>query len=210
MGCDLQPTKIMKLLIIFSIIIISLALFWQFSKYFPCPSWLGWMVEMENPFARENRSNAIIKTLNLKPNMTVADIGCGPGRVTLPLAQKLPNGKVIAIDLQQEMLDRVKAKIGELTNIELRNQNIITAPLEPNTYDRILLVNVLGEVPDEDAALKNIFTALKKDGIISLTETVFDPHYQRKSKLKKQLESHGFTNITFFGPWYSYTVHGTK
>lgn len=196
------------------ILIISIALFitmWFISKRFPCPSWLGWLVEMENPLARENRSESIIRRLSIEPNMTVADIGCGPGRVTIPLSKKITApGKIVAIDLQQEMLERIKTNFSDLKNIELRQQDVCHELLESDYYDIILLVNVLGELPEPDKALQNIFQALKAGGTVSVTETIFDPHFQSKSKVTTLLKDHGFNNLKSFGPWYSYTMHANK
>ena len=196
------------------ILIISIALFitmWFISKRFPCPSWLGWLVEMENPLARENRSESIINRLSIEPNMTVADIGCGPGRVTIPLSKKITApGKIVAIDLQQEMLERIKTNFSDLKNIELRQQDVCHELLESDYYDIILLVNVLGELPEPDKALQNIFQALKAGGTVSVTETIFDPHFQSKSKVTTLLKDHGFNNLKSFGPWYSYTMHANK
>ena len=50
-----------------------------------------------------------------------------------------------------------------------------------NNFDRALLVTVLGEIPDRDAALRAIFDALKPGGILSITEILRDPHYQRRT-----------------------------
>ena len=196
------------------ILIISIALFitmWFISKRFPCPSWLGWLVEMENPLARENRSESIINRLSIEPNMTIADIGCGPGRVTIPLSKKITApGKIVAIDLQPEMLERIKTNFSDLKNIELRQQDVCHELLESDYYDIILLVNVLGELPEPDKALQNIFQALKAGGTVSVTETIFDPHFQSKSKVTTLLKAHGFNNVKSFGPWYSYTMHANK
>lgn len=55
-------------------------LIWRLSSRrhsLPCPSWLGWMVEMDNPFTRTNRSGEIISHLGLTPGMAVLDAGCG-------------------------------------------------------------------------------------------------------------------------------------
>ena len=67
----------------------------------PCPTWLGWMVEMDNPFTRVNRARVIVGLLDLVPGMKVLDAGCGPGRLTLPLAETVGSqGEVTALDIK--------------------------------------------------------------------------------------------------------------
>jgi len=44
----------------------------------PCPSWLGWMVELDNPFTRVNHAQFIVDHLGLEPGMKALDAGCGP------------------------------------------------------------------------------------------------------------------------------------
>ena len=68
----------------------AVALGWRFAsrrRSLPCPVWLRWMVELDNPFAPVCRARAIVEHLDLAPGMTVLDGGCGPGRVTVPLAR---------------------------------------------------------------------------------------------------------------------------
>lgn len=161
---------VLFLIVLFLFIFIS----WRFlsTRYsLPCPSWLGWMVEMDNPFTKVNRAATIIEYLNVTPGMTVLDVGCGPGRITIPLAKKIgPEGKVVAMDIQEEMLKKVKQK----------------------------------------AALQEIYNALKPDGILSVTELIFDPHFQRKVSVLKIAEQVGFQEKAFFGSWYAYTMHLKK
>lgn len=77
----------------------------------PCPAWLRWLVELDNPFTQTNRARVIIDHLDLQPGMKVLDVGCGPGRLTIPLAQKVgPQGQVVAIDIQPGMLRRAQEK----------------------------------------------------------------------------------------------------
>ena len=71
------------------------------------PVWLRWLVELDNPFTEANRSELIIRNLDLQPGDDHLDIGCGPGRLTIPVAQQVgPQGAVVAIDLQAGMLRR--------------------------------------------------------------------------------------------------------
>ena len=179
----------------------------------PCPVWLGWMVELDNPFARKCRAGFIVDHLKLQPGMTVLDAGCGPGRVTLPLAGKvLPGGKVMALDIQEGMLRRTreKAESAGLTNIEYVHAGLGEGKLESETFDRATLVTVLGEIPDREAALREIFDAMKPGGILSVTELIFDPHFQRRGTVVRLATEAGFREKAFFGSRIAYTMHFEK
>ena len=80
---------------------------WRFASRrhsLPCPVWLRWLVELDNPFTETNRSDVIVQHLDLQPGMKVLDIGCGPGRLTIPVARQVGSqGEVVAIDLQSGM-----------------------------------------------------------------------------------------------------------
>ena len=174
----------------------------------PCPSWLGWFSEFDNPFAKEHHAKVIVEHLKLRKGMVVADIGCGTGRVTISLAHAVGSmGKVVAIDVQAGMLEKVRAKAEGLKNIEYLQIRVGEDKLENNKYDCALLVTVLGEILDQEAALKEIYNSLKPGSILSITETIFDPHYQRLSKVTALARSVGFEEKKVFGNWFAYTVH---
>src|SRR5262245_14064934 len=76
----------------------------------PCPVWLRWLVELDNPFTKTNRAHTIIEHLDVAPGMYVLDIGCGPGRLAIPLARAVgESGCVVAIDVQAGMIERARA-----------------------------------------------------------------------------------------------------
>ncbi|MHB8995608.1 MAG: class I SAM-dependent methyltransferase [Armatimonadota bacterium] len=179
----------------------------------PCPASLRWMVEMENPFTRTGRAVVIIGHLNLKPGMAVLDAGCGPGRLAVPVAQQVgAQGRVVAMDLQPDMLKRAseKAEAAGLHNIEFLQAGLGEGKLDPNQFDRALLVTVLGEIPNRQAALKEIFDALKPGGILSVTEIIFDPHFQRRHTVAGLANAAEFREIAFFGNRLAYTIHLQK
>jgi len=179
----------------------------------PCPTWLGWLVEVDNPFSTINRAATIVENSGIHQNMVVLDAGCGPGRVTLPVARKVgPLGEVVAMDMQMGMLNRTqkKAESEKLTNISYLHAGLGEKKLECNKYDRVLLVTVLGEIPNREDALKEIFAALKPDGILSITEIIFDPHFQRRSTALRIAESVGFREAKRFGNCISYTLNLEK
>lgn len=179
----------------------------------PCPVWLSWLVELDNPFTKTNRAAKIIEHLDLQSGMAVLDAGCGPGRLAIPVARQVGNqGKVVALDLQAGMLERAKQKAAQanLTNIQFVLAGLGEGKLECNQFDRALLVTVLGEITDRKAALKEIFDALKPGGILSVTEILFDPHYQSRNTVTRLANAVGFREIEFFGNRMAFTQNFEK
>ena len=84
------------------------------------------------------------------------------------------------------------------------------AKLEKNQSDRALLVTVLGEIQHREAALREIYDALKPGGILSITEIIFDPHFQSRSSVKRIANAIGFQEKNFFGNRFSYTIQFKK
>jgi ubiquinone/menaquinone biosynthesis C-methylase UbiE len=176
----------------------------------PCPIWLSWLVELDNPFTKTNRAATIIQHLGLEPGMAVLDAGCGPGRLTVPAARKVgPGGSIVAADIQPGMLRRAKDKTDAagLTNVRFMQMALGEGKLERDKFDRALLVTVLGEIPDQESALREVFSALKAGGILSVTEIVFDNHYQSRATVLRLAAACGFRERAFFGNRLAFTLH---
>ena len=182
-------------------------------KSLPCPSWLYRMVEIENPLAKNSQAKTILAGLGVAEGMTVLDAGCGPGRVTLHLAKAVgADGKVIAVDLQQGMLDVVQRKAQQkgLAMIAFEKLSLGEGKLPAYQADRAVLAAVLGEIPQQAAALQEVYAALKPGGILAVAETIFDPHYQRKSHVLDLAQAAGFEEVAFNGNCLAYTVYLQK
>lgn len=175
----------------------------------PCPVWLRWFVELDNPFTRVNRAAVIIEHLDVAVGMRVADIGCGPGRLTLPLAEAVGTaGEVVAVDVQEGMLARVreKAAAAGIDNIQYLRTAIGEGALDTAGFDRAALVTVLGEIPDRQAAMAEVFAALKPGGILAVTEVIFDPHFQGRDTIRQLATEAGFRERAFHGRRLAYTL----
>ena len=155
------------------------------------------------------RTRKTIQHLDLRAGMKVLDAGCGPGRLTIPVAQIVgPCGEVTAVDLQEGMLSEAqeRAHAAHLTNIRFLLAGIEDGKLESDRFDRAVLITVLGEIPDRDATLNEIFAALKPGGILLVEETIRDPHFQTRSTVTRLAGAAGFSEKDFFGNRFSYTL----
>lgn len=198
------------------VLVILITVAWRLASRrhtLPCPVWLRWLVELDNPFTKISRAAVIIDHLDLQPNMVVLDAGCGPGRVTIPAARQVGNqGKVVAVDIQAGMLERAREKAAQanLSNIEFVQAGLGEGKLGYDQFDRALLVTVLGEIPDREAALKEIYAVLKHGGILSVTEIIFDPHYQPRSTVTRLANAVGFQEKQYFGNRMAFTLNFEK
>lgn len=185
---------------------------WRFAsrrRLLPCPHWLS--VLLENPYFNAVASaETILDRLGVAPGMKVVDVGCGPGRVTVPAARRVgPTGSVTALDIQPEMLRRLQEKVeaAGLSNVLPVQAGAGTGALETGAFDAALLVTVLGEIPDQKAALREIFGALRPGGVLSVTEVLPDPHYQLRSHVRSLAIEAGFEEKRSFSDGVAYTLH---
>ena len=179
----------------------------------PCPVWLRWLVELDNPFTQTNRARFIVETLALAPGMAVVDAGCGPGRLTVPLAQRVgPDGRVVALDIQPGMLARARQKTeaAHLGNVDFVAAALGDGKLPACHFDRAVLVTVLGEIPERAAALAELFDALRPGGILAIVEVIFDPHFQTRGTVTTLASAAGFRERAFFGHRLAYVIHFEK
>ncbi|MBE2284051.1 MAG: class I SAM-dependent methyltransferase [Prosthecobacter sp.] len=144
------------------------------------------------------------KELNVKPGMTVCDMGCGNGFHTLPLAEMVgENGKVLAVDVQPEMIEMLKKRIAAkgLKNIVPINGLYHDPKLPPDSCDMILLVDVYHEFSHPVQMLASMRAALKPDGLLVLVEfraedesvPIKPAHKMSKAQIHKEMNANGFT-----------------
>jgi ubiquinone/menaquinone biosynthesis C-methylase UbiE len=115
----------------------------------------------------------VLAALAVRPGETVADVGVGTGYFALPLAHAVgPLGKIYAVDGQQEMLDRLRAKldIPVPAPIEIVHAEADQTGLPPSSCDLWLLANLWHELDDCNAALRDAHRALKPGGRIAILD----------------------------------------
>jgi ubiquinone/menaquinone biosynthesis C-methylase UbiE len=116
----------------------------------------------------------VLGWLELRPGMIVADIGTGTGYFAIPMARAIaPGGRVFAVDLQAELLDVLRGKLGQAdapANIVLLQGTASSTGLADASCDLALLANVWHELDDHAAALAELERMLKPAGRIAVLD----------------------------------------
>ena len=152
----------------------------------------------------------LIERLEVVPGMRILDAGCGPGRLTIPLARAVgPDGEVVALDGQREMLEKLERRLEteDITNVRPLRAGLGEGALKGGGFDRVLLAMVLGEVRDRASAVREIYAALEPGGVLSVTEIFGDPDYRRPATVRREVEGAGFRLVRLFGGFPAYTLN---
>jgi SAM-dependent methyltransferase len=164
-----------------------------------CPYAVRFFVEGPHPGIPRQR---LIEALDPKPGEQMLEIGPGTGYYSLDVASRLDGGKLAIFDIQQQFLDHTvqAAAARGLSNIEPTQGDAQHLPYGNESFDGAYLVTVLGEIPDQDAALAELRRVLKPSGRLVVGETfVGDPHVVRFGGLRERAERAGLRFEGRFG-----------
>lgn len=159
----------------------------------------GWLERPTRGF--EERPRLVVEALNLQPNDVVADIGAGTGYFSFRIAPLVPEGKVLAVDIQPEMIDILESLKQEknITNVE----PILGSETSPNLADKrinlALMVDAYHEFAYPFEMMSEIVKALKPGGRVVLVEyrgeNPFIPikslHKMTQRQVKKEMSALG-------------------
>ena len=175
--------------------------FWKF----PTPAILTGLID--NPIRRKMQPPRMLADrLLLEPDMSVLEVGPGKGTYTIEVAKRVPNGKVVAIDIQESVINRLEQKCKEqgINNMEPKVMDVYDLIFEDEVFDRILLVCCLPEIPDPIRALRELNRVLKPNGLLCLVEAFPDPDYPLPRTEIRWATDAGFTADSRHGNWFIY------
>jgi ubiquinone/menaquinone biosynthesis C-methylase UbiE len=137
------------------------------------------------------KPDLIMDALGIGDGSVVADLGAGGGWFTVRLARRVgPNGTVFAQDLQSQMLEAIKRRVGRegLRNVEYVQGSLVDPRLPPGRLDAVLIVDSYHELEKPIELLRNASASLKSTGRIGIVEFTLEgggpgpPLNQRKSQ----------------------------
>lgn len=132
--------------------------------------------QFANEDAREERNEAqvVMDLADIRPGMTVADIGAGEGYYTVRLAERVgADGRVLAQDISREALERLGRRVEKerLENISIKLGEAEDPQLPADSFDRIFMVHMYHEVSEPYAFLWRLWPALNAEGQIIVVES---------------------------------------
>ncbi len=168
--------------------------YWARAHPSACPYALRFVLRLpRRALARER----LLEILAPRPGERVLEIGPGTGYYTLAVAAALDGGTLGIFDVSQEFLDEVirTARDRGIDNITATQGDARQLPYDDDSFDAAFLVAVLGEIPDQDAALRELARVLRSGGRLVVGESLAsgDPHAVMFGKLRKHAEDGGFT-----------------
>lgn len=155
-----------------------------------------------NSRTQEENTALALASLPLKSNSVVADVGAGSGFYTFRVAQRIPNGKVYAVEIQDDAIAYLKKKGIEdnFTNVEVIKGSEKAPNLPDNSIDLAFMVDVYHELQHPAAYLGALKKALKPNGQLLLLEykeedpavAIKPEHKMSVKQAKKELAANGF------------------
>lgn len=169
----------------------------------PAMSWVyaDWLTRPERQ--REEQPDRLVNSLDIQPGATVVDLGAGVGYFTWRLARKVgAAGKVIAVEIQQEMRDMLAVNLRErgIENVE----PVLATPQDPRlpqaAIDLVLLVDVYHELAHPALTLAHIRRSLKPAGRLVIVEyrkhqpgvPIHPLHKMSVAEVRSEVEPAGF------------------
>jgi ubiquinone/menaquinone biosynthesis C-methylase UbiE len=151
--------------------------------------------------AEQEKTQALVDAIELRPSDVVADIGAGTGYYSFRLAPKVPQGKVLAVDIQQEMLDLLSAaaKTRGAANVEPVLGTTSDPKLPEAGVDVVLMVDAYHEFDQPREMMEAIVRALRPGGRVVLVEFRAEDPAVRIKPLHKMTEAQSVREMAAAG-----------
>ncbi|MCL6521601.1 MAG: methyltransferase domain-containing protein [Firmicutes bacterium] len=168
------------------------------------------------PFFLESRLRAltlgprqVLPALELEPGMEVLEVGVGTGFLTPSLAAAVePGGRLVALDVQPDHFERIRWRLEEtgIRNVELVQGDAQALPFADASFDRVVMVTVLGEIPDRRRALAEARRVLRPGGRLCVTEHAADPDFLGARRVERLGREAGLVPLARRGGPLRYTL----
>lgn len=161
-------------------------------------------VDVPHPFVTQARMRT---ALGPREGERMLAIGAGSGRYAVPLAGVVgDSGSVVAVDLHPDMLDLVRRRVRRQPagRVLVLAADATALPFHADSFDGAWLVSVLGQVPQQEAALAEARRVVRPGGRVVVGELAYDPHGVFFGRLRSEARRVGLVVDTRVGRWGGY------
>jgi SAM-dependent methyltransferase len=139
----------------------------------------------------------VLDRLGLAPTDNILDVGCGAGWLARLLAEQVPEGRVVGIDISDEMIRRARRKHSELDNVMFAVGEAEEIPWDANFFDRVISVESAYYWPDPRRALREIFRVLIEGGSAWMLINYYrdNPHLLSLEDWSAMFRESGFAGV---------------
>jgi len=125
---------------------------------------------------RTAAKNAAFFLPHLEPGMRLLDAGCGPGSITLGLAEAVAPGEVVGVDISADVLVAARHLAGErgVTNVSFEQHHLRALPYADASFDAVFVHAVLQHLDEPVRALREMFRVMKPGGVIGVADADHD------------------------------------
>lgn len=149
----------------------------------------------------EERPDEVVAAMGLEPDHVVADIGAGTGYFSFRIARAVPRGRVLAVDIQPEMLEMIRARMAaeDAANILPVQGRADDPGLAPESVDVALMVDAYHEFSHPFEMMRGIWRALRPGGRVVLVEYRGEDPAVPIRPLHKMTELQAVREMSVFG-----------
>ena len=119
---------------------------------------------------RDARLHGAFFLSHLAPGLTLLDCGCGPGTITLGMAEAIAPGAAVGIDVESSEIEQAAALANRrgIGNARFQVASVYELPFDSNSFDRVFCNALMEHLAQPDAALEEIRRVLKPGGLIGV------------------------------------------
>jgi ubiquinone/menaquinone biosynthesis C-methylase UbiE len=146
-------------------------------------------------YAQRTASEAAAFLLpHLRPDMRLLDVGCGPGSITRGLAERLPAGQVVGLDLSRDTLEAARrdALARGLHNLRYEEGSVYELPFADGSFDVAYAHQVLQHLRERDLALREMLRVVRPGGVVAVREVDWSTvaYWPRDPWIDRFVETH--------------------
>jgi ubiquinone/menaquinone biosynthesis C-methylase UbiE len=152
---------------------------------------------------------------HLHAGMRLLDCGCGPGTITVNLAEVVAPGEVVGLDIEDKQFEigRAYARERDVSNVRFETGNIYDLAFPSASFDAVFAHAILYHLKTPGSALTELHRILKPGGVVGIRDldnggTIFAPSNQKLGKARRRqratLREVGFVNVQASASYDSY------